>query len=112
MMRVLLDNNVSRRFSRLLVGHEVTHVTQFGWENLKNGLLLAAAEESAFDVLITADKQIQYQQNILGRRISIVVLNSLRLVIEEIAPLAPQVLRALDNLREGVIIRVNLENNS
>jgi predicted nuclease of predicted toxin-antitoxin system len=106
-MRVLLDNNVSRRFSQLLPGHDVTHVQQIGWEGLKNGLLLASAEESGFEVFITADKQIQYQQNLFGRKIRIVVLNSLRIVIEEIAPLAPQVLAVLPDLQEGVLVLIS-----
>lgn len=108
-MRVLLDNNVSRRFSQLLPGHEVAHVQQLGWEGLKNGTLLNAAERADYAVLITADKQIQYQQNLEGRKISIVVLNSRRIVIEEIAPLAPQVMLVLSNLSRGVLILVNPE---
>ena len=110
-MRVLLDNNVSRRFSQLLPGHDVTHVQQLGWEVLKNGILLATAEESGYHVLVTADKQIKYQQSLKGRKISIVVLNSLRIIIEEIAPLAPQVLAALSNLPEGVLIVLSPQEN-
>ena len=108
-MRGLLDNNVSRRFSKLLPGHEVAHVQQLGWEGLKNGTLLNAAESADYAVLITADKQIQYQQNLEGRKISIVVLNSRRIVIEEIAPLAPQVMDVLSNLSPGGLILVSPE---
>jgi len=110
-MRVLLDNNVSRRFSQFLAGHDVTHVQQLGWADLKNGHLLAAAEGAGYEVLITADKQLQYQQNLKSRRVSVVVLNSSRIVIEEIAPLAPQVLAILQNLHEGVLVVVSPEKN-
>ena len=108
-MRVLLDNNVSRRFASLLPNHDVAHVQELGWEDLKNGHLLTTAEGAGYNVLITADKQIQYQQNLKGRKINIIVLNSRRLVIEEIAPLAPQVITALKNLPDGTIILVSPE---
>jgi len=106
-MLVLLDNNVSRHFSQLLPGHEVMHVQQLGWQDLKNGLLLTAAEDAGYEVLITADKQMRHKQNLRDRKICLIVLNSLRIVIDEIAPLAPQVLEILRDLPEVSLIIVN-----
>jgi predicted nuclease of predicted toxin-antitoxin system len=105
-MRVLLDNNVNRRFSALIVGHYVRHVQDLGWEDMQNGDLIAAAEKAGFDAMITADKRMQYQQSLKDRKISIVVLNSRRIVFEDIAPLAPQVLALLENLPEGSFVTV------
>jgi hypothetical protein len=98
-MRVLLDNNVNQRFAALVDGHEVVHARQLGWGELLNGKLISAAEEAGFDVMITADKQMQYQQNLTGRRIAIIVLNSVLLRWTDIEPLAPHV---NELLRQGV----------
>ena len=97
-MRVLLDNNVNRRFAQLILGHEVTHAREMGWMGLENGDLIAAAQQEGFNVVITCDKQIQYQQNLAGRKISIIVLNSLFIKLEYIKPLAPQVNEILSKL--------------
>ena len=109
-MRVLLDNNVNVRFGRLLPGHEVTHVLDRGWDRLQNGALLAAAEDAGFDVLVTADKNLRYQQNLTDRSISVVVLNSLFIKWDSIRPLAPQVLAALDRgLPHGSLVVIDPE---
>ena len=105
-MRVLLDNNVDRRFARLLVGHEAVHARQVGWADLQNGDLIAAAEFSGFDVLITADKNMRYQQNLKDRTISIITLNSILVDFPGIQPLVPQVLAALENLSPGSFITI------
>lgn len=104
MKRVLLDNNLDHRFGRLLTGHQVIHSRFLGWRNLRNGELIAAAEAEGFDVLITVDKNLRYQQNLAGRRISIVTLNSVLITLLDIAPLAPKVLQALDDLVEGLFV--------
>ena len=57
-----------------LEGHTVRTAAQEGWDKLKNGDLLTAAEEAGFDLLVTTDKNIRYQQNLAGRKIAIVVL--------------------------------------
>ena len=105
-MRVLLDNNVDRRMKALLSLHEVDHVQQLGWEHLKNGELLATAENAVYDALITADKNIRHQQSMRGRKISILVLNSVFVHFQAIRPLVPNILDALTELQEGVIILV------
>jgi hypothetical protein len=87
---ILLDNNAPRGLARALAGHTVTEARERGWATLKNGDLLTAAEEAGFDVLVTADKNIRYQQNLEGRQIAIVVLTigrwgPVRRVLAEIA---------------------------
>ena len=77
-MLILLDNNAPRGLARALTGHVVIEARERGWATLKNGALLSVAEEAGFDVLMTADKNIQYQQNLEGRKIAIVVLSQLR----------------------------------
>lgn len=75
-MLILFDQNVHRGLRRLLKGHIVRTSHERGWANLKNGLLLDIAERADFDVLITSDKNLEYQQNLSTRVMSIIVLGS------------------------------------
>ena len=72
--RVLFDVNVPRPASRLLPHHAVEFADQRGWRELTNGDLLAVAEFGGFDVMLTADTNLRYQQNLTTRRIAIVAL--------------------------------------
>jgi hypothetical protein len=75
-MRILFDHGTPSGIAKALSGHEVTEAIDRGWEKLSNGELLAAAEEEGFDLLLTTDKNIRYQQNLTARRIAIVVLGN------------------------------------
>lgn len=77
-MLILLDNNAPRGLVRALASHTATEARERGWATLKNGELLSAAEQAGFDVLVTADKNIRYRQNLKVRKIAIVVLTQLR----------------------------------
>jgi hypothetical protein len=59
-----------------LVGHQVTEAIERAWQRISNGQLIANAEEAGFDVLLTADKRIRYQQNLKGRHIAVVVIGN------------------------------------
>jgi hypothetical protein len=73
-MLVLFDQATPVPIKIYLVGHSVRTAAQQGWDRLKNGDLLKAAEESGFDLLLTTDKNLRYQQNLSDRKIAIVVL--------------------------------------
>jgi len=73
-MRILFDHNAPQGIARHLVGHSITEAKERGWDRLTNGDLLAAAEKAGFHVLLTADKNMCYQQNLSGRTIALVVL--------------------------------------
>ena len=75
-MLVLFDHSVPAPLVPYLIGHTVTEARDRGWDTLSNGDLLAEAERAGFDILLTADKNIQYQQNLVGRRIAVVVLST------------------------------------
>lgn len=107
-MRVLLDNNVNQRLGPLLVGHEVVHVRAVGLDRLQNGDLIAAAEAAGFDALVTCDKNMSYQQNLAGRRLRIVVLNSRRITLPHLVPLAPVAVAALEGSPEGTFVVIDL----
>ncbi len=73
-MRILFDQATPVPIRPYLKGHAVRTAAQQGWDRLRNGDLLTAAEEAGFDLLLTTDKNMRYQQNLAGRKIAIVVL--------------------------------------
>ena len=75
-MRVLFDQSTPVPIRPFLKGHTVRTAAQQGWAQLKNGVLLAIAEEAGFDVLVTPDKNMRYQQKLEGRSIAIVVVGT------------------------------------
>ncbi len=89
-MLVLFDHSVPAPLAAYLTGHAVTEARTRGWDTLSNGDLLAEADRAGFDVFVTADKNIRYQQNLSGRKIAVVVLGTpqwprVRLHTEKIA---------------------------
>ena len=77
-MLVLFDHSTPSPLSSHLPDHTVTEARDRGWDTLSNGELPAEAERAGFDVLLTADKNMRYQQNLRGRRIALVVLSTPR----------------------------------
>ena len=76
LMRILFDHGTPAGIARALAGHEVTEAIERGWDKISNGDLLTKAEEAGFELLLTTDKRIRYQQNLKGRKIAIVVLGN------------------------------------
>ncbi len=104
-MRLLLDECVPKRLKRELPGHEVRTVQEVGWAGVKNGALLRAAD-GLFDVFLTVDQGVQYQQNLAGLRISIVVIAAPSNDIDDLRPLLPLAVEALGRIQPGQVIRV------
>ena len=75
-MLILFDHSTPAPRRYALQDHVVTEAVERGWERLVNGALLDAAEAAGFELFVTADKNIRYQQNLAGRKISIVVLGN------------------------------------
>jgi hypothetical protein len=75
-MKILFDNGTPRPIARCLIGHEVTYARRIGWHELENGERIRRAEEAGYDVLLSTDKNIQYQQNLSDRKIALVVLGN------------------------------------
>ncbi len=74
-MLVLFDNGTPRTLARYLIEHHaVTEARARGWDELENGELLTVAEAAGFEVLVTTDKNLSYQQSLAGRKIAVVVL--------------------------------------
>ena len=81
-------------------------VPQAGWASIKNGELLRLAE-SEFDVFVTADRNLSFQQNLAQRRIAILVLHAKSNRFQDLLPLAPRILTALTTIKRGELMGIN-----
>lgn len=75
-MKVFFDHNIPRKLRRVLKGHYVAIAAEMGWDTLENGELLRAAEDAGFEIFVTADKDLSYQQNLAGKTLALVVLGT------------------------------------
>ena len=76
-MKIILDESTPQKLRLLIDNRHIVVTTWFqGWSGLKNGALLSAAEEAGFDVFITADQELSYQQNLTGSRMALLVLST------------------------------------
>jgi predicted nuclease of predicted toxin-antitoxin system len=106
-MLVLFDNGTPRTLARFLIDHHmVTEARAQGWQELENGELLNEAEAAGFEVLVTTDKNLSYQQNLTGRKIAIVVLGQGRwsLIRHHVA----QVVAAVNAVTPGSFVEVDI----
>jgi hypothetical protein len=85
-MKVLLDECIDRKLARELVGYDVKTVPQMGWAGVKNGQLLSFAE-AEFDIFITVDRNLSFQQNLPQFNIGIIVLHSISNRLADLKPL-------------------------
>ena len=108
-MKLLFDECVPRKVKFLFAegGHECATVPDAGFSGKENGELLALAE-GHFDVLVTIDKNIRYQQNMTGRNISVLIIRSVSNDLDDIRPHVPNALVALQSLRPGRILEVGI----
>ena len=104
-MRILLDEDLPRRLAGLLVGHEVSTVQRSGWSGIKNGQLLglAAAE---FDVFLTMDRNLEFQQNLATLPIAVLVVEAVSNRLEDLEPIVPAILDELDRISPRSLRRI------
>lgn len=105
-MRILIDECVDQRMRSLFDGHDCQTAAYAGLAGLKNGALLAAAEADNFEVLVTTDQEMAFQQNLGSRRIVILVLCAKTNRLADLKPLVPAALRALAGRAPGQVIRI------
>ena len=105
-MLVLFDQGTPVPIANSLIGHSVETVRQRGWDTLANGELLRVAEQAGFDVLVTTDKNLTYQQNLKGRKIGIVVLGRNRWTI--VKAVLPQIVATVDSSGTGTYTIVDV----
>jgi hypothetical protein len=105
-VKVLLDECVDWRLSREIVGHEVKTARQMGWVAIKNGELLALASAS-FDVFVTVDRNLSFQQNLGAWPIAVIVLLGRTNRLADLVPLIPGLLTALEAVKPGTVQSVD-----
>lgn len=106
-MTVFLDHCLPKRLRLFLPSHQVTTAREMRWEQIANGKLLSLAE-GQFDVFLTIDKGIKYQQNMTGRTIAAITLRAINNSIVAHAPLMPQVLTLLPMVEPGRVYIVEV----
>ena len=105
-MHILIDECLPKKLKRELTEHTVFTVQERGWTGMKNGELLRRAE-SEFDVWVTADQNIEHQQNLKQFDIAIVVLVASRNELEAVLPLIPQLQRVLQVIQSHEIVYIH-----
>ena len=103
-MRILLDESLPRRLRSIFAGHEVATVVEAGWSGVENGELLKVAA-ARFDVFVTADQNLQYQQNLSALPITVAVLVALDNRLESLRPAAAELLARLSSLPARSFLR-------
>lgn len=108
-MRVLLDEQLPRQLAQRLISHDVRTVQQEGWAGLTNGELLRRAVTAGFEAFLTADQSLQFQQNLKGSTLFVVVLRARSNALEDLLPLVPAALAALSRAEPGIIVRIGID---
>ena len=107
-MRILLDECVDWRLLREIPGHDVKTAGQLGWAAIRNGELLAMAE-AQFDVFVTVDRNLSFQQHVPALRIAVIVLRARTNRLADLKPLVPHLLQALETAKAGEVQLVGNE---
>lgn len=102
-MKVLLDECIDRRLDRDIAGHDVKTVPQMGWAGIKNGDLLTLAEKQ-FEVFVTVDRNLSFQQNLPNYNIAVIVLCCHSNRLQDLHLLVPELLNSLPTARPGDVL--------
>jgi predicted nuclease of predicted toxin-antitoxin system len=105
-VKVLLDECVDWRLARDIVGHDVKTARQMGWTAIKNGELLALASRQ-FEVFVTVDRNLSFQQNLVSYPIAIIVLCAKTNRLAELKPLIPKLVAAIESALPGGVELIN-----
>ena len=106
-MKILLDECITKRLKKYLINFEVFTVRELGMGGVKNGKLMNFCVENNFDVLLTIDKNLMFQQNLDKYPVTIVVLNSLSSKIEDLVTFIPTLIAQIDNFEKNRAYIVN-----
>jgi hypothetical protein len=104
--RILLDECLDRRISRHIPDHEIKTASELGWAGIDNGELLARAEND-FDIFITVDRNLSFQQNLPKFDIAVLVLRARTNRLKDLIPLVPKILDALNTPQRGKAVFID-----
>lgn len=105
-MRVLLDECIDEALRHAITGHDCQTCRYAGLKGMTNGRLLAAAEQLGFEVLITVDRNLPWQQRLREREISLIVLEGRTTNLDDLLALIPHVLTELKKMKPGDVVRL------
>lgn len=105
-MRILIDECIDERFRNSLVGHDCQTARYAGLAGLKNGDLLKAAETAKFEVFLTVDQGIEYQQSLAGRKIAIIIFRTKSNRLHNLLQLVPTCLAHLESIQAGQLVKI------
>jgi hypothetical protein len=105
-VRILLDEQLPRQLAPYFVGHDVRTTQEQGWAGLKNGALLKQALAAGFEVFVTGDKNLEFQQNLKVSGLFVVVLVAPSNTLEDLLPRVPAALESIQRGKPGDVERV------
>jgi len=108
-MRILIDECIDERFRNALTGHDCQTARYARLAGLKNGDLLRAAEAAKFDVLLTVDQGIEYQQNLTAKKLAIVIFRAKSNRLKDLLSLVPTCLARIKSIQPGQIVKIATE---
>ena len=100
-LRILINESLPLELAAAIEGYHAVSVRAQGWSGLRNGVLLRAAHDAGFDVVLTADQSLPFQQNLNRIGIAVVVISGVRNRIRDLRPLIPEVILAMKRLEPG-----------
>jgi hypothetical protein len=107
-VKILLDECIDRRLAGDITGHDVKTVPQMGWATIKNGELLALAEQ-AFDVFVTVDRNLSFQQHLPRYNIAVIILRARTNRLKDLRLLLPKLVESLPTAKRGEALSVSGE---
>jgi hypothetical protein len=105
-MRILLDECIPRKFRDSLLGHDCRTVPEEGLAGKKNGELLSFAEKSGFQVFLTLDRGLEYEQNLQSRNVAIILIRSRSSRLTDLSPHVAEVMNVLHSIQPGGLVRI------
>lgn len=105
-MRILIDESLPIALARDLGMPDVSTVRAEQWLGLRNGVLLRAAVDRGFDVLVTADRALRHQQNLVAIGIAVVLVTGVRNRMQDLRPLLPLITNAVRTIQKGQLIEL------
>lgn len=105
-MRILIDECIDERLRNSFPGHDCQTTRYAGLAGLENGELLTAAEAAKFDVLLSMDQGIEYQQNLTGRTIAIIIFHTKSNRLIDLLPHVPVCIAHIESIQPGQVVRI------
>jgi Domain of unknown function (DUF5615) len=105
-MKILIDECIPRKFKRSLLGHDCLTVPEAGLAGTENGQLLSLAEERRFEVFVTIDRGFEFEQNLSGMSVAVIIIRAESNRIRDLLPHVPACLAALRSIKPGELVRI------